>query len=153
MKDLVSLFNLTHTKKQMLRTLTYDELLDHITKQMEERVVKRADQFSNRDLLDYLNAMNTSLEKAQKQISDVDAIPVIQLNQQNNIINVGNADIGANLPKESRERILAAISKIINKADEKNISEVSEIEEPTVYIDDPNSNMDLEIKLNEEEET
>lgn len=48
---------------------------------MSDRVTKRADQFSNKDLLDYMNSMNSSLERARKQINAVDDTPMITLNQ------------------------------------------------------------------------
>lgn len=32
--------------------------------QMEDRVTKRADQFSNKDLLDYMNVMGAAMDKA-----------------------------------------------------------------------------------------
>lgn len=117
-KDLVSLFNLNHTKKQILRTMTYDQLLDSIMSQMKERVLKRGDQFSNKDLLDYMNTMNTAMEKAHKQINEVDAVPAIQVNQQNNTVIMGDG-----LDRESRERVFEFIKNALNKIDEsKNIS-------------------------------
>lgn len=114
-KDLISLFNLNHTKKQVLRMLTNDQLLDHILNQMEQRVTLRSDQFSNRDLLDYMNAMSTALEKAQKQISDVNAVPAIQINQQNNI-SISDTSIDS-LTKESRKNIMGAIQEILSQID------------------------------------
>ena len=112
-KDLISLFNLNHTKKQVLRMMTHDQLLDHIMSQMEQRVTLRGDQFSNRDLLDYMNAMSNAMEKAQKQISDVNAVPAIQINQQNNI-NISENNISS-LNKESRKNIMNAVQEILSQ--------------------------------------
>lgn len=82
---------------------------------MEERVTKRADQFSNKDLLDYMNAMGAAMDKAQKQITDIDSVPVIQVNQQNNIVNISEAE---SLDKESRNRVLDVVSGILSRIKE-----------------------------------
>ena len=77
---------------------------------MQLRVTKRADQFSNKDLLDYVNVITNAAEKAQKQIVGIDAIPMIQVNTQNNTVVVSEQ-----FDKESRQRILAAAVSILEK--------------------------------------
>jgi hypothetical protein len=77
---------------------------------MQQRVMKRADQFSNKDLLDYVNVITNAAEKAQKQITGIDAIPMIQVNTQNNTVVVGEK-----FDKESRQRILAVAGNILEK--------------------------------------
>ena len=77
---------------------------------MQLRVTKRADQFSNKDLLDYVNVITNAAEKAQKQIVGIDAIPMIQVNTQNNTVVVSEQ-----FDKESRQRILAAAGSILEK--------------------------------------
>lgn len=123
-KDLINLFNLNHTKKQVLRTMTYDQLVDNIMTQMKERILKRGDQFSNKDLMDYLNTMNTAMEKAHKQIKEVDAVPPIQVNQQNNTVIMGGVN---NLDKASRDRVLDFVRQVLSKSadisEESNISD------------------------------
>ena len=155
-KDLISLFNLNHTKKQVLRIMTHDQLLDHIMSQMEQRVTLRGDQFSNRDLLDYMNAMSSAMEKAQKQISDVNAVPAIQINQQNNI-NISENSIDS-LSKESRKNIMEAIGGILSQI---NLTDVNISEEISVLDDNGQSeltdatvveNNSEIIKLNDEDE-
>ena len=141
--DLVNLFNLNHMKKQLLRTLTYDQLLDHIMNQMEDRVTKRADQFSNKDLLDYMNVMGAAMDKAQKQFGDVQAIPQIQINQQNNIVNVNNNDASDNLDRESRRKVMDAVSSILNKL-KNNSQDIANQEVDLVYLDDDTSNNEEE---------
>ena len=91
---------------------------------MQERITKRGDQFSNKDLLDYLNTINASIDKTQKQIQEVDAIPVIQVTQQTN--NILFAD---SLDRESRERITNAIQLFKQQLKEKveNNSEIVDI--------------------------
>ena len=125
-KDLTQLFNAAHIKKQVLRSIAYDDLLDHIQNQMTERIIQRGDQFSNKDLLDYANSVTTHLEKAQKQILGVDEIPIIQFNQQNNTI------ITETLDSESQQRVEDAIKAILKRVKEdsepNNIVEISTVQ-------------------------
>lgn len=71
---------------------------------MKERLDKRADQFSNKDLLDYAKVITDSMDKAQKQIQTVDSSPMIQINQQNNTVVVEDSE----LDRESRRKIMLA---------------------------------------------
>lgn len=103
-QDLTHLFNVAQVKKQVIRTLEYNQLLDSITQQMKERLDKRADQFSNKDLLDYAKVITDSMDKAQKQIQTVDSSPMIQINQQNNTVVVEDSE----LDRESRRKIMLA---------------------------------------------
>lgn len=128
-KDLTQLFNAAHIKKQVLRSMAYDDLLDHINDQMAERIIQRGDQFSNKDLLDYANSVTAHLEKAQKQIAGVDDIPIIQLNQQNNTV------ITEVLDSESQRRVESVIEAILKRAKESS-SINTIVEEPTVQNND-----------------
>lgn len=133
MTDLVALFNLAHAKKAVLRTLSYDKLMDSVTEQMTERITKRADQFSHKDLLDYLNTTSAAMEKAQKVFTTVDTAPVIQLNQQNNTVIVNDG-----LSRESKQKVTDAVKSILEKL--KNIDASVEkteiVEENTVLTND-----------------
>lgn len=157
-KDLTALFNLQQTKKSVLRTMTYNQLVDSIIEQMQERVSKRADQFSNKELLDYLKIMNEGIEKSQQQINSVSsAEPLIQFNQQNNTVVVNQAD---QLDAASRQRVSRALSSILAKMKnppmlevvEENVSESDEIiESESVYDNVEVQETPLKIKFNEEE--
>ena len=128
LKELTHLFNLQHTKKQVIRTLQYDKLLDNITNQIQERVEKRADQFSNKELLDYMNVMSTSLDKAQKQLTTVDETPLITVNQKNNTVIVCDT-----LSRESRRKVTSVVDAILAKI--KNEESMNTTEEIVYYSD------------------
>lgn len=99
---------------------------------MKERLTKRADQFSNKDLLDYMDKMTGALEKAQKQVQDVDPTPAIQINQQN--INLGEAG----LSRESRQNVMDAVASILKRLNEE------PLEEPEIIEEEPVLNNDIE---------
>lgn len=130
-KDLTYLFNIAQTKKSVLRTLSYNTLLDRVNDQMEERLAKRADQFSNKDLLDYMDKISTAMDKAQKQIKDIDTTPAIQINQQNIILENGSEE----LSRESRQNVMDAVSAILKRINSP-AQEIEIDEEETVLIDD-----------------
>ena len=98
---------------------------------MSERVTKRADQFSNKDLLDYMNTMNSSLERARKQINSVDETPMITLNQQNNTV-ILDTD---SLDRDSKKRVADAVKSILKKLEaQKNLDESMEITEESPVL-------------------
>lgn len=103
---------------------------------MQERLIKRGDQFSNKDLLDYMNTINASVDKTQKQMQEVDAIPVIQVNQQTN-----NIVVGPQLDRESRERVTSAIEMLMKRLEENKFESVEIPEATIVYNNDEDKNL------------
>ena len=112
LKDLTNLFNMNQAKKSIERANKYSKLLDNVVDKMSERVEKKADQFTNEDLLDYLNAIQKALEKNEMTDISNEMAPIIQY-QQNNQVNI-NVDSGLN--RESREKVMDAIKAIMEKA-------------------------------------
>ena len=109
-KNMVQLFNLNQAKKNVLRVLKLNSLLDKVQDQMIERFEKKPGEFSNADLLNYMQVTQSAIDRAQKSLSLVDETPAItQVNQVNLSI---NDDV---LSRESRERITEAITNIVNK--------------------------------------
>lgn len=111
-KDLVELFNWNISKKNVARIQKLNNLYDSITDQMIERVDKRADQFSNSDLLDYVKTIQGAIDTNNKNLSQVQEPPLI-VQQNNTQINVNVADT---FDREAKERILAAVQATIAKA-------------------------------------
>lgn len=110
-KRLINLFNLTLVKKNAVRLNTVNELIDAVLDKIGQRLEIRPDEFSNKDLIDYMNALYNAAEKSGKIISGADEIPAIQFNQQNNVI-VSPVET---LSRESRMRIASAVSAILNQ--------------------------------------
>lgn len=110
-KRLINLFNLTLVKKNAVRLNTVNELIDSVLDKIGQRLEIRPDEFSNKDLIDYMNALYNAAEKSGKIISGADEIPAIQFNQQNNVI-VSPVET---LSRESRMRIADAVSAILKQ--------------------------------------
>lgn len=125
LKDLVGLFNINQSKKNILRADIYSKLLDKISIQMVERLDKKSGEFSNKDLLDYLTAVRTAIDKSDVAPENIN-IPIIQNNTQVNV----NIDSG--LSRESKEKVIDAVNALLAKAKkekEQIIDITNEIEE------------------------
>jgi hypothetical protein len=125
LKDLVGLFNINQSKKNILRADIYSKLLDKISIQMVERLDKKSGEFSNKDLLDYLTAVRTAIDKSDIAPENIN-IPIIQNNTQVNV----NIDSG--LSRESKEKVIDAVNALLAKAKkekEQIIDITNEIEE------------------------
>lgn len=134
---LVHLFNLNQQKKNVIRILKLNSLLDKVSDNMLTRFEKRPDEFSNSDLLNYMNVVQSSIEKANKSLNLVEETPPIQLNQVN--INVPTEV----LSKESRDKVTEAVKSIMKKL------QIEEDKSPELIIE--NSEEEHSI-LNKEEE-
>lgn len=110
-KDLTALFNLNTQKRNVARVLKMTDLLDKVTDQMLTRFERTPDNFSNEDLIKFMQVTENSIEKANKSISQVDETPAIQL-QQNNQVNI---NIGNSLNRESRQRVTDTVQAILSK--------------------------------------
>lgn len=108
-KDLIHLFNLNQSKKNVLRSTKYSDMLELVIKQMIERITKTPDNFSNDDLLKFFAAVNTALGKINDSIGQIDETPAIQINN-NTQINVQSED---KLSREEKERTIDAVKALL----------------------------------------
>lgn len=121
-RDLTHLFNANQNKKTMARVNKLSDLLDTITNQALERFTARPDEISNKELFDGLKVVQDLIERGQKQVSGAGETPLIQINQQNNEVNVGNTT--SNLNRDSRERVKAAVLDILNSITNKPATQI-----------------------------
>ena len=125
LKDLTQLFNFNQAKKNLLRLQKLSILNDDVVSKIERRLSERPDDFSNKDLLDYLQVINNVLDKQSKSQDDVLDKPMITY-QQNNQVNV---NIANDLTRESRDKITNLISEILNSGNLENLQILENIEE------------------------
>lgn len=102
--DIIKIFNESLQKKTLIRSASYSDLLDKIIEQMGTRLDKRAGEFSNKDLLDYLKVIEDASRKTQAEELP---IPTIQNNTQ---ININNNE----LSRESRENVINFVKQFLN---------------------------------------
>jgi hypothetical protein len=123
-KELTQLFNLNQAKKNVLRVMKLNGLLDTVSDKIIDRFDRFPDNFSNDDLIKYLQVTQTAIEKANKNLSLVDDTPIIQVNHNNQL----NVNISDTLDRESRERVLAFVKAAIQQtsAEETDFVEIEE---------------------------
>ena len=132
-KDLVEIFNWNISKKNIARIQKLNNLYDSITDQMIERVDKRADQFSNSDLIDYVKTIQSAIDVNTKNLAQVQEPPLI-VQQNNTQINVNVADT---FDRDAKARILAAVEATLKQATASKVIEgtVVDIENTSKYED------------------
>lgn len=116
--SLVQKFRLNDIKKEVFNTVKYREVLDTINKEAAARITNRPSEISNKELLDYMNAYQNQLDRAQKNINGVKDINAVQVNNtQNNTVNihVGDEKIDS-LSKTSRDKITDLIAEILKES-------------------------------------
>lgn len=140
-KDLTHLFNVLQAKKNVARVMKLDGLLDHVSDAMLDRFEKRPDEFSNQDLIAYMNTVQTAIEKATKSVNMVDETPAIVVNN-NTQVNVDNGTCGG-LDRESRERVADFIKKVLENAQKKDYEDTA-VETTAEDITDGGTNNDVQ---------
>lgn len=118
-RDLTDLFNLMQAKKNALRILKLTDLLDKIDNQIIKRFEISPDNFSNKDLLDYLQIIQTTIAKANENLNDTKEISITPI-QQNNQVNI---NIINQLDRESRDKVADTVKfllKQMNTASDEN---------------------------------
>ena len=114
-KQLLNLFNVNIAKKNTIRVMKVDKLLDKVTDEALKRVEERPDEINNKDLLNYASIAQNQIDKSMQIIKSINETPTIQLNQDNSVnINITQPE----LSRESRERILKAVEQIMNNKED-----------------------------------
>ena len=121
-KDLTKLFNLNQNKKNLVRIAKLNDLLDKVSDKAIERIDINADDISDKDLLGYMQTVQNVIEKSQKSVEDMSSVPMIQINQQNNI------NVEGELSRESKEKVLSIINMFREMAQQTSTEEIKEDE-------------------------
>ena len=116
LKKFTQLFNLNQAKKNALRIIKFNGLLDSISDQMMERFAKRAGEFSNKDLLDYMTVIQNAIDRANKSLNLIDETPAININ--NNV----NINVEDTFDRESRAKITEAVQAILSRIEQNNVN-------------------------------
>lgn len=132
LKNIIDLFNLNIKKKDIIRVNRLNELQDKITSQMEERLEKRANEFSNKDLLDYFKVVQDTINKNDTTLENVNA-PTIQIHQNNVIVENGELDY------ESKRKVASVVDDIMKKIKMSKAQEqLIEIDETEIIVEEEN---------------
>lgn len=135
LQEQFDLFNINQSKKNALRIIKLNSLLDKVEDQAIERFEKRPDQVSNKELLDYMQVVANQIDRSQKVIDTLKDKPMIKVNHQKNEVNI---NIGSELNRDSKERVMDAIQvllKQLNKSEPQDVIDADFLnnEQKTVY--------------------
>lgn len=108
LNDLTNLFKFNQKKKDILRANRLSNLLNQIDNEVQERITTMPESFDNYALLKYMEATQNSVSGIYQNI---DKQPLIQINNQKNEININGS---SGLDRDSRARVLEAVTAIIN---------------------------------------
>ena len=89
LEELYQKFNLNNTKKNALRITQLNDLLDQVNKQASDRFTRRPDEISNKEILDYMTAIQNQIERSQRTVDGIRDLTAVQFNStQNNTVNI-----------------------------------------------------------------
>ena len=144
LKDLINLFNLNIKKKEILRKNTLSELQDQTINQIQKRIENRPEEFTNKELVDYMKTFSDLLDKNTSLVDE--DLNTIQLNNANEV----NINIGTEyLSRDSRQRISSVVSDILNTINkEKQNDDIIDVEVTTK--EEMEESSDVERPLEEE---
>lgn len=111
LKALTNMFNINMAKKNMLRLLKLNGLLDSLSDVAVERLQNNPDEITNKELMEYLNVVQNLIDKSTKTVDTVNTAPVIQINTQNNVLVTSDGE-SLNLSKESRDKVLDVVAQL-----------------------------------------
>lgn len=111
-EQIINIFNLNLKKKELLRLSKLSNLQDSITDQVEQRLSKHADEFSNKDLIDYFKAFQDTITKTNKSADEISTIQITQ--------NQLNINVQPEFNQDERQRILNTVRQIIAQSSKEN---------------------------------
>lgn len=107
LEKIVAEFNLDMAKKNLLRSEVYSDLVDKVLDEMSKRVENVPGQFSNKDLLSYMEALQAQLSKSKDDNANIPTIAI-----QQNIVNVSSPL--DDFDRSSKDRMREVIRSILN---------------------------------------
>lgn len=117
LEDLTKLFEVNQSKKNVLRIIKLNDLLDTVNDVALDRVEHGL--VSGNDLTSMMRTVNDSIKNSQDYITQISSKPMIQINNQHNEIKISGND---GLNQESKDKVINAVTEILAsiQKDEKN---------------------------------
>lgn len=119
--SLYDMFKINDTKKNIFRINKLNSLLDKVTDEAMTRFENRPGEMSNKEVIDYMNAIQNQIERSKNTVDSIKEINAVQVN---NTVNVNINNEVSTLSRESREKIIDAIKNILSSTSNDTIIEV-----------------------------
>ena len=143
-KALQHLFKVNATKRETLRIIKLQELLDNVEDKLIERVSEHPEYLNTDEWIKLQQITQNSLDRSYKMITDINNQPGVEMPTT---VNLTYVDAGGD--KDSRERIQKAVLSMLTKAKDEKKEEII-IEDPV--ISNTEEVISSEIKLRDDEE-
>ena len=114
LKGYTAKFNLNMAKKNAVRIAKLQNLLDSVNDQAIDRFTNHPSEFSNKEILDYMKAVQDQINSSQQALEEAGDKPMIQINNQKNEVNI-NVENPALQSRESRERVVHAVDALLQQ--------------------------------------
>lgn len=113
--EIYNKFKINDAKKSVFRVNKLNALLDKVIEEATDRFDNRADELSNKEVLDYMSAFQIQIDKSKQNIENAKDIKIVQVNQNTvNINNNNSSNLLNGLDRESKENIIDAVKDILN---------------------------------------
>lgn len=112
LKDYAARFSLNMAKKNAVRVAKLQNLLDSVNELAISRFEKSPGEFSNKEVLDYMKAVQEQIDSSQQAIDTIGDTPMIQINNQKNEVNI-NVEHPGLQTRESKERVINAVKALM----------------------------------------
>lgn len=131
-------FSLNMAKKNAVRVAKLQNLLDAVNDNAIDRFTNHPDEFSNKEILDYMRVVQEQITASTKEIQTIGETPMLTINNQKNEVTVNvNSD---SLTRESKNKVLDAVNALLKQVTVPTV----ESDEETLY--------NISEELDEEEE-
>lgn len=109
LQKLTALFNAVQSKKNIVRSVRFNELLDTICDEMSTRFKTNPYGIDNDQIIKWLKSVQTIVDKNNSYVESINATPIIQKNiQVNNTVNLIDS-----MSKESKDRVAEVVKNIL----------------------------------------
>lgn len=137
LKEITDLFNANQVKREIIRANSVNKLLDKILDQATERIENRGHEMTNKELLDYYNTFQDTVESITKHTELINQQPLIQINNNTQNISVEpnkqSIETSLGIDSDNLENVRDFISQILNKQ-EGNILDYTEKKRGVIII-------------------
>lgn len=116
-QQLTAIFNQNIAKKNMIRVLKLNGVLDKLSEEALNRVLYDSHNIEDKDLISYLKTIQDIIDKSTKSTEIISEQTPISLNQTNNVINITNTP---QLPPDSRQKVLNVVEEILKMSNNNN---------------------------------
>jgi hypothetical protein len=114
LEDLYHEFSINNTRKNVVRLNELNKLLDEVNDQAYKRFKNNPAEMSNKDVLDYMNAVQSQIERSEKTVNGLKEINATQINNSTTNVQINVGGESTAMPNQaSRDRIADAINEIL----------------------------------------